>query len=71
MLTGVYMLKSTKSRFNQYEVEHICPLCRLAAENLQHMLLRGPVLSDVSLHQIAADSTFWVVALMHRLSPYV
>ena len=41
MLTGVYMLQTTKSRFNQYEVEQICPLCRLAAEDLQHMLLNA------------------------------
>ena len=36
MLTGVYVLQTTKSRFNQYEVEQICPLCRLAA------VCRGP-----------------------------
>ena len=48
MLTGVYMLQTT--RFNQYEVEQICPLCRLVAEDLQHMLLRCPALSDVRSH---------------------
>ena len=47
MLTGVYMLQTTKSRFNQYEVDQICPLCRLAAEDHQHMLLRCPALSEV------------------------
>ena len=47
MLTGVYMLQTTKSRFNQHEVEQICPLCRLAAEDLQHMLLRCPAFSEV------------------------
>ena len=47
MLTGVYMLQTTKSRFNQYEVEQICPLCRLAALDLQRMLLRCPALSEV------------------------
>lgn len=47
MLTGVYMLQSTKARFNQYDVEQICPLCRLATEDLQHMLLRCPALSEV------------------------
>ena len=45
-----YMLQTTKSRFNQYEVEQICPLCRLAAEDLQHMLLRCPALSEVRSH---------------------
>ena len=47
MFTGVYMLQSTKSRFNQCEVEQICPLYRLAAEDPQHMLLRCQVLSEV------------------------
>ena len=47
MLTGVYMLQTTKSKFNQYEVEQICPLYRLAEEDLQHMLLRCPALSEV------------------------
>ena len=31
MLAIVYMLQSTNSRFNQYEVEQIFPLCRLTA----------------------------------------
>ena len=47
MLTGVYILQSTKARFNQYEVEQTCPLCRLATEDLQHILLRYPAFSDV------------------------
>ena len=47
MLTGVYMLQSTKSRFNQYKVEQICSLCSLATEDLQHMLLRCLALSEI------------------------
>ena len=50
MLTGVYMLQTTQTRFNRYEVEQICPLCRLAAEDLQHMLLRCQALSEVRSH---------------------
>ena len=46
MLTGVYMLHSTNARFNQYDVEQICPTCRLATEDLQHMLTRCPALSE-------------------------
>ena len=55
MMTGVYMLQSTRARFNQYSVEKTCPLCRLDSEDLTHMLLRCPALSDVrkvSLAQI-------------------
>ena len=49
------MLQSTRARFNQYSVEKTCPLCRLDSEDLTHMLLRCPALSDVrkvSLAQI-------------------
>ena len=55
MMTGVYMLQSTRARFNQYSIEKTCPLCRLDSEDLTHMLLRCPALSDVrkvSLAQI-------------------
>lgn len=54
MLTGVYLLQSTKARFNQYNVEQTCPLCRLAAEDLQHMLLRCPALFEVRKLPFAA-----------------
>ena len=47
MLTGVYMLQSTKAKFNQYNVEQICPLSMLASEDLQHMLLKCPDLAEV------------------------
>ena len=47
MLTGVYMLQSTKARFNQYGMEQTCLLCRLAIEDLQQLLLRCPAFSDV------------------------
>ena len=46
MLTGVYMLQTTKAKFNQYKVEPTCPLCRLEPEDLSHMLLRCPALAD-------------------------
>ena len=46
MMTGVYMLQTTKARFNQYKVEDTCPLCRQEPEDLSHMLLRCPALAD-------------------------
>ena len=55
MMTGVYMLQSTRARFNKYSIEKTCQLCRLVSEDLTHMLLRCPALSDVrkvSLAQI-------------------
>ena len=46
MMTGVYMLQTTKARFNQYKVEPTCPLCRLEPGDLSRMLLRCPALAD-------------------------
>ena len=46
MMTGVYMLQTTKARFNQYKVEPTCPVCRLEPEDPSHMLLRCPALAD-------------------------
>ena len=46
MMTGVYMLQTTKARFNQYKVEPTCPLCRFEPEDLSRMLLRCPALAD-------------------------
>ena len=47
MMTGVYMLQSTKARFNQYSVDETCPLCRLGPEDLPHVLLRCPALAEI------------------------
>ena len=59
MMTGVYMLQSTRARFNQYSVEKTCPLCRLDSEDLTHMLLRCPALSDVRKVSLAQSETWW------------
>ncbi|MES9879604.1 MAG: reverse transcriptase family protein [Sedimenticola sp.] len=44
MLTGTYLLQTNKSRFNKYEVDETCPLCRLEPEDRRHMLTRCPAL---------------------------
>ena len=53
MMTGVYMLQSTRARFNRYSIEKTCPLCRLDSEDQIYMLLRCPALSDVSKVSLA------------------
>ena len=53
MMTGVYMLQSTKAKFNQYSVEKTCPLCRLESEDLTHMLLRCPALAVIRKSSLA------------------
>ena len=46
LLTGTYMLQSTKYKFNSAEVDPKCPLCRLESEDLQHFILRCPALAE-------------------------
>ena len=46
LLTGTYMLQSTKYKFNSSEVDPKCPLCRLESEDLQHFILRCPALAE-------------------------
>ena len=52
-MTGVYMLQSSKAKFNQYSVEKTCPLCRLESEDLTHMLLRCPALAVIRKSSLA------------------
>ena len=52
LLTGTYMLQSTKFRFNSSDVDPNCPLCRLESEDLRHFILRCPALA------VARDSCF-------------
>ncbi|MES9904544.1 MAG: reverse transcriptase family protein [Sedimenticola sp.] len=44
ILTGTYLLQSNKAKFNKYEVNETCPLCRLGPEDREHMLTRCPAL---------------------------
>ena len=46
LLTGIYMFKSTKCKFDSSEVDPKCPLCRLESEDLQHFILRCPALAE-------------------------
>lgn len=47
MLTGSYVLQANRSKFNKSEVSPICPLCKLAPEDLRHFILECPSLHDV------------------------
>ena len=39
MLLGVYTLQANRHRFNQYDVEPICPLCKTEAEDRVHFIV--------------------------------
>ena len=40
LLTGTYILQSTRASFNQYEVNDTCPICESEREDRPHLLLR-------------------------------
>ncbi|CAC5378822.1 unnamed protein product [Mytilus coruscus] len=42
MLTGTYMLQTLKVKFNHSEVDPTCPIFKLEAEDLQHLLTSCP-----------------------------
>lgn len=44
ILTGTYLLQTNKAKFNKYEVDSTCPLCRLEPEDISHVLIRCPAL---------------------------
>ena len=39
LLTGTYLVQSAVSKFNQYQVDPTCLLCRCSTEDYQHMIL--------------------------------
>ena len=39
LLTGTYLVQSKISRFNQYQVDPTCMLCRSSPEDYMHMIL--------------------------------
>ena len=47
MITGTYMLQTLKVKFNQAELDPTCPLCRLAEENLEHVVTRCPAYNNI------------------------
>ena len=44
ILTGTYMLQTTKVKFNITKIDPKCPICRLENIDLGHMLFRCPSL---------------------------
>ena len=46
LMTGTYVLQSNRSKFNQYNVNPTCILCKEEPEDQKHFLLRCPRLTD-------------------------
>ncbi len=58
ILTGTYMLQTLKAKFNQFEVDPICPLCRLENEDIVHMITRCPALHEARKEPMSALRQF-------------
>ena len=44
LLTGVYMLQTTRSKFSNKHISASCPLCGSEDENKIHFILKCPIL---------------------------
>ena len=53
-VTYMYMLQSTKFKFNSPEVDPKCPLCRLESEDLHHFILLCQALAGVRERHFSA-----------------
>lgn len=47
LVTGTYILQSTRASFNQNQVDPTCRVCKTAPETIQHFVLECPVLQEV------------------------
>ena len=39
LISGIYILQKNEARFNQYDVNSLCPLCGNEPEDLMHFML--------------------------------
>ena len=46
LLTGTYLLQSDMQRFSKEKDEQKCELCQIEQDNMEHFLLRCPVLNE-------------------------
>lgn len=47
MITGTYMLQTNKCRFSHYQIDPVCPICRIESEDIIHVLTRCPVYHEI------------------------
>ena len=47
LLTGTCLLQTNKHRFSQYQEDPVCKLCKQQEEDIVHMLLYCPLLSEI------------------------
>ena len=47
LMTGTYILQSTRAAFNHVPIDPVCLLCKTEEETLHHFLINCPALSDV------------------------
>jgi hypothetical protein len=78
MVTGSYILQSTRARYNQHDVDPICPVCTEAPEDMPHFLLECRPLSstrssvmDNRIIPIAAALNVTMPRTRHELTKFV
>ncbi|KAK3089516.1 hypothetical protein FSP39_004221 [Pinctada imbricata] len=47
LMTGTYILQSTRAAFNHVPIDPMCLLCKSEEETLHHFLIKCPAMSDV------------------------
>ena len=47
LVSGTYILQTSKAKFNQYEVSSQCPLCGMEPEHLVHFMLTCEKIEEV------------------------
>ena len=57
MLTGTYILQSTRAKYNQHEVDATCLLCGGDTEDMVHFIVMCPTLHEVRSIKLATEVT--------------
>jgi hypothetical protein len=63
LLCGVYILQSTRTKFNQYSVDPTCPLCDLEPEDSSHVLFTCTSLHDAPRNQLEILSELYPLSI--------
>ncbi len=54
MLTGRYQIQTARAKFNQFEVDTTCPLCKKDPETMTHFLMECESLEQVRCHKLTS-----------------
>lgn len=72
LLTGTYILQTTRAHFNQYEVNPTCLLCKESQETVEHFILECPSLDIVRqsiINDVENEATIILKRNFYELTP--